>query len=220
MWVKTAKLMQLATYWPTYLLLKLLFRYKVEGRENLRGFEDKALIFASNHASFIDGPVCAAAMPRQSFLPHKFFPVRFLALKQLFGIKNFLFLPFRLIAVPYVWLNACIPVDAKGGELFKALKEAIKELKKGAKIWIYPEGTRTRNGKLRDFKRGVIFLHQHTGVPIVPVAVIGTFGLLNWRTFLGLSRIKIKIGSPMVIGDHSLEKGTYILKEEVENLMN
>jgi 1-acyl-sn-glycerol-3-phosphate acyltransferase len=77
---KIAKIVQATTYWPTYLAFKFFMRFKVRGQENLKGLENKAIIFASNHTSYIDGPIAAASMPRNGWwYPKDFFPVRFTA---------------------------------------------------------------------------------------------------------------------------------------------
>src|SRR3990167_1738845 len=68
---------QQITYWPIYLALKFFFRYRVEGQENLKGLGDKPVIFVSNHASFLAGPICAAAMPRNLVAPVKFNQISF-----------------------------------------------------------------------------------------------------------------------------------------------
>lgn len=217
------KLFQQITYWPIYLALKLLVHYRIEGQENLKGLEDKPVIFASNHASYIDGSICAAAMPHEGWVPDKFFPIRFLAAKEYCEFrnpKNFPF-PISLFTTAYVKLNGSVPV-IRGGveELSVKLSEAVKALQNGAKLWIYPEGRITKTGKLQLGKKGMIYLHQATGAAIVPVALIGTFKILSLKTLFGLTRVKVKIGKPIYsLTNVFLEKGTEIVMKEIENLI-
>lgn len=214
-----AKIFQAITYWPIYLFLKFFVHYEIDGQENLRGLENKAIIFASNHASYIDGPISAASMPRESFYPHKFFPIKFLVLREFFSIKNRFTFPFSLLMTAYVRINGSIPVDKAGGDLFKALKDVMEALDAGARIWIYPEGGMTKDGKLRQGKRGVAFLHQQTKAPIIPVGIIGNFGILSTKTLLRKNKVKVKIGKPIYsLGEISLEEGVEKVMSEIAKL--
>lgn len=215
-----AKIFQAITYWPIYLLFKFFLRYEVDGQENLRGLENKAIIFASNHASYIDGPLSAASMPRGSFYPHEFFPIRFLALREFYNWKNSFPFPISIFAAAYVRINGSIPVDKASGDLLKALKDAVEAVKNGAHIWIYPEGGMTKDGKLRQGKRGVAFLHQQTKAPIIPVGIIGNFGILSTKTLLRKNKVKVKIGKPIYsLGEKSLEDGVEEVMSEIGKLI-
>lgn len=223
---KIARVVQKATYWPIYLIFKFFIVYQIEGHENLKGLEDKGVIFASNHASYLDGPISVASMPRDLFFPNKFFPIRPIALKSLFVIRGGYFpFPFSIFIAAYVKYNGSIPVEKAGGDLAKALSEAVVELKEGAKVWIYPEGGITRDGKLQQGKRGVAFLHQQTAVPVVPVALIGTFGILSKGLFLRKKKVRVKIGKPIhsLVGanekDFNLEAGTAEVMSAIADLM-
>lgn len=208
------KLVQQLIYWPTYSVLKVFFRYRVEGQENLKGLEDKPVIFVSNHASYFDGPVCAMAMPRNSLVPRKFFPIRFLAAREFFSFwKNRFPFPLSFFIAAYVRANGSIPVSRGLGDFQKNLAEAARALEKGAKIWIYPEGRITRDGKLQSGKKGAAYLRQTTGASVVPVGLSGTFKILRFR------KIKIKIGKPIGFsGDSSLEASTEKIMREISKL--
>lgn len=221
-----AKTIQQLTYWPIYLTLKLIFKYKIEGQENLKGLEKKSVIFASNHGSYIDGPICAASMPRGSLTPKDFFPIRFLALKKFFNFKTNSFpFPLSIFTTLYVRYNGSIPVEKGMGDLSIALSEPIRELKtNNIKLWIYPEGYITKDGNLQKGKRGITFLHQSTGVPIVPVYITGNFGIELFknlpRYLFGFKKLKIKIGKPIYsLGDVSLEDGAEKVMKEISTLI-
>lgn len=221
--VKIAKIFQAFTYWPIYLSLKFFVRYKIEGQKNLKGLEDKGVIFASNHASFLDGPMCAASIPRNGFYPSGFFPIRFLALRQFYNWIN-PFGPLCLFIAAYVRVNGSIPIDRTGGDLFKALKDALEALRNGDKVWIYPEGKRTKTGQLQPGKRGVAFLHKHTGAPVVPVGVIGSFRIFGikkiWGTLLRRNKVTVRIGKPIYnLNSASLEEGAEKVMRGIGNLL-
>ncbi len=220
MTVKIAKVFQALTYWPIYGFFRFFTHYQIEGQENLKGLEDRAIIFASNHASYIDGPISAASMPRSGLYPKNFSPIRFLAWKKFFGVFGQFPFPISIPIMLYVKFNGSIPIEKASGDLFKALREVIKELKAGAKIWIFPEGGITKDGKLQQGKRGIAFLHQQTNVPVVPVALMGTFGILSLKTFLRQKKVKIRIGKPIYdLGNASLEEGVNIVMREIGKLL-
>ncbi|MCX6731777.1 MAG: lysophospholipid acyltransferase family protein [Candidatus Parcubacteria bacterium] len=211
---KIGKYFQAITYWPVYLLLRLFVHFKIEGQENLKGLEDGAIIFASNHGRGIDGPFCAVSMPRNKgdFFPKKFFPVRFLAHKKFFS-------PRYLLIALYVWINGSIVIprgECRNDEDMKnILTGAINAIRNKEKIWIFPEGRVSRDGQMGKGKRGVAFLHRETDAPIVPVALIGTAGLYSPLTFLGLKKVVVKIGKPI----YSLGEGNYDLSEASQKVM-
>jgi len=221
----SAKFFQQITYWPIYLTLKFFVHYQIEGQENLKGLEDKAVIFASNHTSYIDGPICAAAMPREGLTPKSFFPIRFLAAREYCSWRTSPFpFPLSFLTAFYVRVNGSIPVDrGTAGDLSYKLREAIEALKTGAKLWIYPEGKLTKDGNLQSGKRGVAYLHQATGAAVVPVALIGTFKILSLKTLLGRTRVKIRIGQPIYsLGEASnisLEQGVEKIMAEIAKLL-
>jgi len=224
--VKIAKIVQALTYWPIYGSLRIFARYTVEGQENIKGLENKGVIFASNHTSYADGPICAASMPRASWYPHEFFPIRFMAWKKFFKwIQGMPFIPpLSFFVAAYVRYNGSVPVEKAGGNLLRALRHAIEALRAGDKLWIYPEGGITKDGKLQLGKRGIAFLHQQTKTPIVPVALIGTRKAFLFpkifSTLSGRNKIKVRIGKPIYdISNVSLEDGTAIIMKEISNLL-
>jgi len=222
--VKIAKIVQALTYWPIYGTLRILTRYQVEGQENLKGLENQGIIFASNHTSYVDGPICAACMPRASWYPHEFFPIRFMAWKKFFKWFNPFLPPLSFFVAAYVRYNGSVPVERAGGDLLRALRYAIEALKTGDKLWIYPEGGITKDGKLQQGKRGVAFLHKQTKAPIVPVALIGTHKTFRFpkifSTLLRKNKITVRIGKPIYdLGNVSLEEGTEKIMKSIGELM-
>ena len=215
------RLVQQITYWPIYLFLKVFFCFRVEGQKNLQGLEDKSVIFASNHASFLDGPMCAAAMPREGVVPKRFFAVRFLVEKKAFAlVKNIVPFPISIVFAIYVRLNGSVPVARGLKDIQKNLEEAVRALSKGTKMWVFPEGKLSKDGTLQQGKNGAAYLHQTTGAAIVPVGLIGTCRMPS--RFLRFQRpcVTVRIGKPMHLpAGVSLEEGTDLIMKEIALLL-
>lgn len=215
------RLVQQITYWPIYLAFKVFFCFRVEGQENLKGLEDKPVIFTSNHASYIDGLICAVAMPREGIVPKGFFPARFLTAEEAFRwVKNFFPFPLSIFVAVYVRANGSIPVIRGLNNIQKNLKKAVAMLNKSSKIWVHPEGKKTKDGLLQKGKKGTMYLYQTTGAPIVPVALIGTFKMAARFLRFQRPRVTVRIGAPMHLpAGVSLEEGTEIIMKEIEALL-
>lgn len=119
-------------------------------------------VFMCNHLSFLDAPMLVTVIDR---------PVRFI-------VKRFVF------RIPVLGLGmrfaGYVPLDKEGvGEGRKRIARAVRlVMEKGYSFLIYPEGTRSRKGKLLPFRRGGFFLALDTGAPIVPVSISGTYELM------------------------------------------
>ncbi len=136
-----------------WLLLKIFWRMEIIGIENLP--ESGGLIIASNHVSYLDPAVLAASLNRKIY---------FITKKEVF--KN-TFVSFILKN-----LNA-FSVDRENVDIL-AFKKAMNILRKEEVLGIFPEGTRSLNGELQELKLGAIKIAMKTGVPILPVGIIGT----------------------------------------------
>jgi 1-acyl-sn-glycerol-3-phosphate acyltransferase len=137
------------------LLFKLCYHHRVI-IEDKTAFS-KGAIIAANHLSFLDPPLIAASSPTQ---------IAFFAKKALFKNPFLSFLIRRLNAHP-----------VGGGSELTSLKIACDLLEQGHKILIFPEGTRSEDGTLKPFKRGIAMLAERTGAPIIPTYIGGTFGI-------------------------------------------
>lgn len=142
-----------AAWYLARFLLHLLFGYRAEGAENVPN--EGPVILAANHLSILDPIAIGAGLRR---------PVSFLARADLFR------LPFLSWLLPRLYV---IPVE-RGQSDLSAVKGAIRALQRGMAFGIFPEGTRSRSGKLHPFKTGVAAIALRTGSPVVPVAVVGT----------------------------------------------
>jgi 1-acyl-sn-glycerol-3-phosphate acyltransferase len=165
-------------------LARLVYRPIVEGRDNVP--KHGAVIIASNHLSFIDSVVIPIVAPR---------PVVFIAKKEYWegsGIKG---------ALARGWFNAIgsIPVERGTHRAAQAsLDAALQVLKDGQAFGIYPEGTRSRDGRLYRGKTGVGWLALTAQVPVVPCALIGTDKLQPVGSRVPrLTRVTVKFGEPL-----------------------
>ena len=155
---------------------------EVRGLENIpRG----NFILVSNHLSYldiiVDGYLCV--------------PRRFHFIGQIDGWKGIM----KWLIRAFYFICGVIPLDRQSDESReKALKDAIKVLKKGNILVLYPEGRRSANGQLQEGKLGTAKIFLKTGIPILPAGLKGTFELLPPGGKLKIKRIvKISIGQPL-----------------------
>jgi 1-acyl-sn-glycerol-3-phosphate acyltransferase len=156
--------------------LKVVFRPWSRGRRNLprRG----PVILASNHLSFADHFFGPLPLPRK---------VVFLAKAEYFTRPGFT----GLVSRAFFKGTGQIPVDRTGGEASeRALRSGLRVLAGGNVLGIYPEGTRSRDGKLHRGKTGVARLALESRAPVVPCAMIGTFEFLPSGSFRPSLRIR------------------------------
>jgi 1-acyl-sn-glycerol-3-phosphate acyltransferase len=181
-------------------ILRLVFRPEVEGREHVprRG----AAIIASNHLSFSDSIFMPLVVRRR---------ITFVAKQEYFtgtGIKGFLI---RLFFVS----TGCIPVDRSGGHAAQAaIDTGLRVLRSGQLFGIYPEGTRSPDGRLYRGKTGVARMALETGVPVIPVAMLNSDEIQPpGHIWPRLMRPRIRFGPPLDFsrysgraGDRSVER--------------
>lgn len=165
-------------------VLKVLFRPWTKGLDNLP--VDGPAVLASNHLSFSDSIFMPLMVPR---------PVVFLAKSDYFtgrGIKG------RLTAAFFRLTNQ-LPMDRSGGAASaNSLSTGVEVLKAGGLLGIYPEGTRSPDGRLYRGKVGVAKLVLTANVPVIPVAMIGTDKVQPiGRRIPSIRRLGIIFGEPM-----------------------
>jgi len=161
-------------------------------------------IIVANHSSFLDPLVVAAAVPRK---------IHCIVSRALFRIPLLKWCLERLEVVP------------TGG----SSEEAIELLKQNKIIGLFPEGRCSRDGKLKEFRRGTALLGLKTGIPIVPCAVLGTFDALPVKAkFPKFLPIKVKIGKPVcllkefeeVIDDIYLQEGIFKVRNRIQEMLD
>jgi len=155
---------------------------RVQGLENIpRG----NFILVSNHLSYLDIIV-------DSYLC---VPRKFHFIGQIDGWKGIM----KWLIRALYFLFGVIPLDRESEESREnTIKEAVKVLKKGNVLILYPEGRRSTNGQIQKGKLGTAKIFLKTGVPILPTAIKGTFELLPPHGKLKIKRIvEINVGRPL-----------------------
>lgn len=185
-----------------------IMRIKLEviGRENLQ--PDKNYIFAPNHSSVMDIPLLFVAVNRY---------LVFVAKKELGRIPIF---------KTIIKVAGFVLVDRKNNKnAIESLEKLRSDMDQSPRsVAIFPEGTRSRNGELQDFKKGAAIFGINTGMPIIPVAITGSY---SWwkKSFFSkdLNIIKIIFGDPIDTKNSSYEdrnKITMSIKNEIIKLAN
>lgn len=168
-------------YWFLWLVFyvsgRLLFRYRAVGREHIP--KEGGLLIAANHESFLDIPLLGCGIPRR---------VAFLGRQDLFQIPGLN----RLLQ----WLG-WIPI--RHDRLDRAgFARAVRLIKSGTAVVIFPEGTRTEDGRLRPGKPGIGTIVAETGCPVLPAHIEGTYEALPMGSFrLRLHPVTVTYGKPI-----------------------
>jgi len=176
---EAASVQGLASWWAATICRVAGVEVAVSGNALLD--PEKPYIFAANHQSQFDIFVL------QGFLGVDF---RWLAKKELFKVP---------IWGPAMRRAGYIPIDrSHGRQAIKSLDEAAQKIAAGTSVIIFPEGTRSKDGRLHDFKAGAMVLAVKSGVPIVPVAILGTYEILPKGKLLMIpGQVQIRIGRPI-----------------------
>lgn len=188
--------------WALYLGKKILgIQLEVNGLEGID--KNMPYVFMANHLSFVDGPLLFMIIPQY---------VRVILKKEVFRI------PIIGQGMRHVGF---IPVDRKrlkGGK--KSIDKASSLIKeKGFSFLIFPEGTRSRDGKLLPLKRGGFFVALNAQVPIVPVSIKGTYELMpRGSFFVKRGKIKVLFHPPFPVHGFDRENLS-LLVEKVRNII-
>lgn len=160
------------------LSLKPLLSWKIEGRENVP--LDGSLIVVANHVHLVDPILLQLSFPRW---------LSFMAKQELFR--------YPLVRFAIRWTQA-FSIRRQGtiGDKRETIKQARDILSGGLVLGMFPEGKRNRNGKLLPGKSGAAVIASQTGVPLLPVGIIGTEKLKGIRWLWKRPRIIINIGHP------------------------
>lgn len=134
-------------------------RIRVTGQENI---PMGVCVFVGNHTSNVDPPAVVAAIPRR---------VALLGKKEVFRIP---------ILRRALLLADFVPVDRSNrAAAMASVEQAVARMKKGVSYLVFPEGTRSPDGRLRPFKKGTFVMAIQAGVPVVPIAVVGAHQLMR-----------------------------------------
>ncbi|MCX4745365.1 1-acyl-sn-glycerol-3-phosphate acyltransferase [Kitasatospora sp. NBC_01287] len=188
-------------------IAKALYRPTIEGLENVP--RKGGVILASNHLSFIDSVVIPLTAPR---------PISFLAKADYFtgtGFKG------RLSRSFFQAIDA-VPVQRGEVHLAQAaLNAALEILEEKKAFGIYPEGTRSLDGRLYRGKTGVAWLALTAGVPVVPVALSGTEEILPvGRRRPRLRKVTVRFGEPLDFSElHGQARSAKVRRQVTDQVM-
>jgi 1-acyl-sn-glycerol-3-phosphate acyltransferase len=169
----------MARIWGKSLLLITLSPVKIIGKEKLR--HHKQAVYASNHLSYMDTPALFAKLP---------FQFRIFAKSSLWKI-------------PFIgwYLNRSgqVPIDQKSPRTaISGLLKGVSTIKSGLPLVLFPEGGRSDGGDLKTMMSGCAFMAIRAGVPLIPIALIGTYELLPIHTYhLSPRPLKLVVGDPL-----------------------
>ena len=162
-------------------------RVDVEGRENI---PSGVCMFAANHTSNADAPAIVGAIPRRLAI---------------FGRKSLFDIPIVGLAFR---LAKFVPVDRGNREAALAsVKQAVEYIKAGSSFLVYPEGTRSPDGRMQRFKKGTFVMAIEAGVPIVPVACSGAHRIMKKNSLvIHPGRVTVRFGKPVEASGFTVEQ--------------
>ena len=188
-------------------ILRLLFRPWVEGGENVP--TEGAAIFASNHLSFSDSIFLPLVVPRR---------VTFLAKSDYFTGRGF---KGRATAAFFKGAGQ-LSVDRSGGRAGEAaVNSGLKVLRRNELLGIYPEGTRSPDGRLYRGRTGVARMALEARCPVLPVAMIGTDKAQpTGKRVPKIMRIGVRIGKPLDFSRYEgMEDDRFVLRSVTDEIM-
>jgi len=159
-------------------IAKTFFNYRVIGAENM--IEEGPCIIAANHCSYLDPPLVGVACKRA---------IHYLARKSLLDVP---------ILGPILPELNVIPVDQKNADR-SALMGAIRVVKNGGAVLIFPEGSRSPDGQLQPAQPGIGMIAAKTGAPVVPVRITGSYEAFpRGRALPRRAKVTATVGPPIV----------------------
>ena len=159
----------------------------VDGRENI---PPGVCLFAANHTSNADAPAIVGAIPRR---------IAILGRKSLFDIP---------VVGTAFRLAKFVPVDRENRDAALAsVKQAVEYIREGYSFLVYPEGTRSPDGRLRRFKKGSFVIAIEAGIPIVPVACSGAHRIMKKNSLIIYpGKVAVRFGRPIDASAYTVER--------------
>jgi 1-acyl-sn-glycerol-3-phosphate acyltransferase len=168
-----------ARTWAAIILKTVGIRVRVQGVEHLKALPSG--VYAANHLSALDIPVLYSSLPGQ---------FRIMAKRELFGYPFLGWYLRRSGQIPIVYGDAHASL--------KSLNRAGDALRKGMPLMVFPEGGRSKTGELQPFMNGAFFVAIRAQLPVVPMAIVGTYERLPINSFHLLpGEVTLVIGEPI-----------------------
>jgi 1-acyl-sn-glycerol-3-phosphate acyltransferase len=174
--------------WGIGVTLRIIgVRVRAEGLENV---PPGVCIFAANHVSALDPPAALVGIPRR---------ISFLAKKEVFKIP---------VVSTAMTLGKIVAVDRADREAaIGSMDRAREVMKQGISFVVFPEGTRSADGRLRAFKKGTFVLAIQAGVPVVPVVILGSRALMaKGKLAVRAGEILLRFGQPIDGAAYAMEQ--------------
>ena len=179
-------------FWAPLALFFLGIRTRLKQSSDLS--DHKVCIFYANHSSWIDIAVVNRVIQRD---------LHFIAKEEL---RKKPFVGGAISGMDMIFIDR-----SNRAKAIQSLKQAAIKIKEGRNILAYPEGTRSRDGELKKFKKGIFHLAIQSGVPMVPVAISGAYELVPTGFKMRPGVVDVAIGEPIPCHDKGME--------DVEELM-
>ncbi len=189
---------KIAHIWAKMLLTLTNTRVKIIGEENI--VFQKPHIFMANHQSDFDILILLAHVPCQ---------FRWIVKKELFHIPLF---------GPAMRKAGYIEMDRQNHKsALRSIEKAARKIRDGKSVMSFPEGTRSKDGKVEPFKQGMFYLAIKAGVPIIPISLIGAYHILPKRSLrINPGKVTMVIGNPIETCGYTIEN-RHALIEKVRN---
>ncbi|MDJ0784996.1 MAG: lysophospholipid acyltransferase family protein [Desulfosarcinaceae bacterium] len=192
----------IAQLWARQLLWVAGIRVTIQGLENL--VPGRSYIYMANHQSNYDIPVLLGRLPAQ---------FRWLAKAELFKIPVF---GQSMRGCGYISIDR---TDRK--RAFASLAQAAETIRAGTSVMIFPEGTRSVDGRLKGFKKGGFVLSVDAGVPIVPIILKGTFEIMpKGRLTIRRRPVTMTICPPIETADYTRKTKDHLIERVRTAMLN
>jgi 1-acyl-sn-glycerol-3-phosphate acyltransferase len=159
----------------------------IEGRENI---PPGVCLFAANHTSNADAPAIVGAIPRR---------IAILGRKSLFDIP--------IVGLAF-HLAKFVPVDRENRDAaLESVRVAVKYMKEGYSFLVYPEGTRSADGRLHRFKKGSFVVAIEAGIPVVPVACSGAHRIMKKKSLIiRPGKVRVRFAKPIDASRYTVDR--------------
>jgi len=178
------------------IMFSLWTKIEVVGKDSIPN-DGRKLCFVANHQSMLDIPAVVGALHIWA---------GFVTKKEL-----------QRVPILNSWINAihCVYIDRKSPRSsIEAILKAVDNIRSGIPMFIFPEGTRSKTGKVGEFKTGSLKLATRAKATIVPITIDGTRSSLEGRKGFGVKRIRLTVSPPVDTSDLN-EKGLKSLSVEI-----
>ncbi len=167
--------------YSVFFAYKIFYNFKIEGADNIP--QDRSIIIASNHRSYADPVMLTMPVKR---------PVRYMAKEELFKNK---------LSGWFITLLGAFPVRRGSGDM-QVIDDSIAILEKGENLVIFPEGTRSKDGKVGKGKTGVALIAAKSGADVIPCGICFEGEKLHFR-----SKVTLKFGKVIPASEIAIEDG-------------